>query len=994
MKTILLTLAFIAGVLYFILGVQQQSSDFNALEIGPRERYMNMLLADPITGKIPKNSRALEMEFAQRFKKDKKQHSESLLNDHVWMFAGPNNVGGRTRGIAIDIRNENIMIAGGVSGGIFKSTDQGLSWKKTLRNDQLQSVTSIIQDRRPGKESRWYAGTGEFHGNSSDLNGDGIYASTDSGESWELLAGSRTKTPQSWDGAFEYVYSLAMDYSNTQQDELYVATALGGIHRSTDGGKSFRSVLGSLGNQSSLFSDIAITPSGIVYATMSQIGGGGSISKVKGIWRSVDGVKWVNITPQGFPEQYYRIKIGINPKDEQQVFFFGYTPNSGKQSRNFRGDVEWNSLWQFRYLSGDGTGAGGTWENRSMNLPNLGGHFGDLITQSGYDLVVEVHPADTNTLFIGGTNLYRSRSGFKDTLQTTWIGGYKPGTSTPYFDTYPMQHPDQHGLLFFPSNTNKAVSVNDGGIQISEDILNGATIWKEKNISYTTSQFYTVAIDHGNQNKSTIIGGLQDNGTYFTRGMDPKDPWLMTLTYDGAFCAIADNASRYYMSAQSGRVVSMKLDPSGAILEKGRIDPAGGKDYLFINPFILDPNNNSVMYLAGGSILWRNNDLSTMPMNRWDSTSVNWDSLSTTRLPEGEVITSISASEKPSHTVYYGTNKGNLYVLEQAHIGMPIPKKITGDDFSTGTIQCIAVDPRDAKSVIVVFSNYNVVSLFHSSDGGGSWTQVAGNLEDNPNGTGAGPSCRWAEIVPMSNGMKVYVGTSIGLFSTGNLNGNTTCWEQEGTETIGNAVITMMDIRHEDGYMAIATHGSGVFAGNTHDLPKVAQAPSLIYPVNDTNSQSALIRYIWQVSPGTVFSRLEVAETPDFTQMVFTKSMIPTGIYSGLSGLKTGKRYYWRVFGINSAGDSQSSEIRSLTIGTVSSLKEESNGYIQQHGEVLVLRNILASRFAITDITGKIVKSGVFFEPEHMIDISQLPKGTYIIHFQDNLSVNPFTFNK
>ncbi|MFM8839754.1 MAG: WD40/YVTN/BNR-like repeat-containing protein, partial [bacterium] len=238
MKTILLTLACIAGLLYFILGVQQQSSDLNALEIGPRERYMNMLLADPITGKIPKNSRALELEFAHRFKKDKKQYSESLLNEQGWMFAGPNNVGGRTRGFAIDIRNENIMIAGAVSGGIFKSTDQGLSWKKTLRNDQLQSVTSIIQDRRAGKESRWYAGTGEFHGNSSDLNGDGIYASTDYGESWELLVGSRTKTPQSWDGAFEYVYSLAMDYSNTQQDELYVATALGGIHRSTDGGKS------------------------------------------------------------------------------------------------------------------------------------------------------------------------------------------------------------------------------------------------------------------------------------------------------------------------------------------------------------------------------------------------------------------------------------------------------------------------------------------------------------------------------------------------------------------------------------------------------------------------------------------------------------------------------------------------------------------------------------------------------------------------------------
>ncbi|MFM7157631.1 MAG: WD40/YVTN/BNR-like repeat-containing protein, partial [Bacteroidota bacterium] len=212
--------------------------------------------------------------------------------------------------------------------------------------------------------------------------------------------------PQTWDGAFEYIFNIAIDYSNTQQDELYVATALGGILRSTDGGKTFRTVLGSLGNQTSLFTDITVTPKGIVYATMSQIGGGGAVSKVKGIWRSVDGIKWTNITPAGFPEQSYRIAIGVNPKDEQQVFFFGYTPNAGKHSRNFRGDIEWNSLWQFRYLSGDGTGTGGSWENRSMFLPTLGGHFGDIITQSGYDLVVEVHPDDTNTIFVGGTNLY------------------------------------------------------------------------------------------------------------------------------------------------------------------------------------------------------------------------------------------------------------------------------------------------------------------------------------------------------------------------------------------------------------------------------------------------------------------------------------------------------------------------------------------------------------------------------------------------------------
>ncbi|MGA1307066.1 MAG: WD40/YVTN/BNR-like repeat-containing protein, partial [Candidatus Kapaibacteriota bacterium] len=148
-------------------------TDSNGLDIGPRERYMNMLLADPKTGKIPQYSRAQELAFAKRLIQDQKDKSSDLLNDDSWSFAGPNNVGGRTRAIEVDIRNEQIIIAAGVSSGIFKSTDQGKTWKKTLRNNQLQSITCIIQDKRPGKEHNWYASTGEFHGNSSDLNGDG-----------------------------------------------------------------------------------------------------------------------------------------------------------------------------------------------------------------------------------------------------------------------------------------------------------------------------------------------------------------------------------------------------------------------------------------------------------------------------------------------------------------------------------------------------------------------------------------------------------------------------------------------------------------------------------------------------------------------------------------------------------------------------------------------------------------------------------------------------
>ncbi|MFM8456127.1 MAG: WD40/YVTN/BNR-like repeat-containing protein, partial [Ignavibacteria bacterium] len=198
----ILMVALSAAILPFVF--QTTSSD-QAMEFGPRERYMQMLLADPTTGEIPHNARARELDFAQRFQENSSMQTfaKVQVNDN-WSFAGPNALGGRTRAIAQDISQEQTLIAAGVSSGIFKSTDLGLTWKKKLRNDQLQSITCIVQDQRPGKTQHWYAGTGEFYGNSSDLNGDGIYKSTDAGESWELLSSIQSKTPNTWDGAFEF----------------------------------------------------------------------------------------------------------------------------------------------------------------------------------------------------------------------------------------------------------------------------------------------------------------------------------------------------------------------------------------------------------------------------------------------------------------------------------------------------------------------------------------------------------------------------------------------------------------------------------------------------------------------------------------------------------------------------------------------------------------------------------------------------------------------
>ncbi|HYG49316.1 MAG TPA: hypothetical protein VD905_00360, partial [Flavobacteriales bacterium] len=113
-------------------------------------------LADPATGKIPAGMRKAELAFAQTLPKNM---SRALS----WTQIGPKQLGGRTRAAAYDIRNENIVVAGGVTGGLWKSVDGMLTWYKTTTSGQLHSVSCIAQDKRSGKEDTWYAGTGEYY---------------------------------------------------------------------------------------------------------------------------------------------------------------------------------------------------------------------------------------------------------------------------------------------------------------------------------------------------------------------------------------------------------------------------------------------------------------------------------------------------------------------------------------------------------------------------------------------------------------------------------------------------------------------------------------------------------------------------------------------------------------------------------------------------------------------------------------------------------------
>lgn len=856
MRKILLFIiaAFIVAAFYIISGARTVPSeshkyfgDADALgsddDANARINYELMQLRDPATGRIPDHMREKELAYAATLPNDANVSSERTTSAPLaWQQRGPWNVGGRTRAFGIDVSNEKNLIAGSTSGGMWRSVDGGQSWHPTTPSMQYKSVSCLAQDTRPGHTNVWYYGTGEGEGASAGAEGayyigNGIYKSTDSGATWTLLS-STTGDITSFTTWGQFIWNIVTDPSDLTHDVVY-ACSYGAIYKSMDGGTTWAKVLGAF--SSSYYTDIAITTTGVLYATLSSESGN------KGIYRCADGINFINITPPTFPTTYNRVKIGISPSDENQVYFLGNTPGSGIPDTNFLKTVEWNSFWRYTYLSGDGSDTGGAWQDRSHNLPSSGGLFDKYTCQGSYDMVVKVKPDDTNVVFIGGTNLYRSNSAFADNTHTAYFGGYQQGAMLPVVGMYINHHPDQHELAFFPSNPNKMISTNDGGIFYCNDNTVPAPLWTSLNNGYLTTMFYTCAIDHASTS-NIVIGGAQDNGSWFTNSTSLTSPWVTPRGGDGSYCAIADNGSTYYFSIQNGQVMRAMLDGSGNIDSFGRIDPIGGHAPLFVNPFSLDPNNNNLMYMPIGKTLWRNNNLSGITYaSNWDSISTNWVRMTDSTFEGSAVDTSITAiavSHTPANRVYIGTDYQRVFRIDSANIGTRVPKNITPVStatlsFPAGYVSCIAVDPNNADNIIVTFSNYNIYSLFHSTDGGTTWEKIGGNLEqDNRNGSGNGPSVRWASIIPAAGGNVYLVGTSVGLFATTQLKDTSTVWVQQGTNTIGMAVVDMMDYRSTDGLVVVATHSSGIYSSHinsTADITGIKQVIAAIPNFNFTN---------------------------------------------------------------------------------------------------------------------------------------------------------------
>lgn len=755
------------------------------------------LLKDPHTGKIPPDARELELKQAKEILSAQNQ-SASSLSANTYTFQGPSNLGGRTRALAFDVADAsgNTMIAGSVSGGVFRTTDGGANWTRVSSNAQQYTITAIAQDTRSGQTNTWYYASGEGLGNSAAENGafytaDGVYKSTDNGLTWTRLTNSNTGSLFSFDNCNDLITRLVVDPTNG----FIYAASLGQIIRSIDGGSNWSVVLGPGCSTSSQVSDIVCTSTGRLYAALA----GNTTSPNDGVWTSTTGAagSWTHIAgTSSSPNHanwnannaYGRVVLAIAPSSENLVYalyYRNFTSNcagtTGAEAEFFRYDQSLNS-----------------WTDLSATLPDESGckNGNDpFAVQGGYDLVIAVKPDDANTVFIGGTNVYRSTNAG---ASWTRIGGY---ANTAGYSKYTNHHPDIHVLKFGPASNVVLYCGDDGGLQKAD--ITGTVSWTPINNNYRTYQYYHVAIKQ-EAGVNDFIGGAQDNGTTVATGGGSS--MNSVFSGDGAAVGLAAGSAPYiqYVCTQNGGVYRRLSNLAEDFLNA---DLSPGVGSIFVTYFYLDPDNTENLYYGGTTKLLRITNAST-------ATSASWSTMSFTYSGAIRAMATTRGTYTTSSRLYIGTDNGTLYrITDPRNAALATtPTNITPTGMTgLGTIIGIAVNPSDHNEILVVYSNYGTTNIWYTANAGAAsptWVNAEGNLTL--------PSVRSCLITKSCSNTEYYVGTSTGLYKTGLINGASTVWTQEAVSEIGNSLVTSMALRTADNTFVIGTHGSGMWRSGTY----------------------------------------------------------------------------------------------------------------------------------------------------------------------------------
>ena len=693
--------------------------------------------------------------------------TDSLYHGLKWRNIGPFR-GGRSVTSTGVVGQPHTYYMGSTGGGVFKTTDDGITWKNISDGFfKTGSVGAIaVAESDPNIV---VVGMGEHaaRGVMTSM-GNGVYKSMDAGKTWSHLGLDKTR----------HISDVVIHPINpniiyiTAQGAQYAPSKERGIYKTTDGGKTWKNIL-SINNTTGASSlSMDMTNPRILYASMWQhqrypwvMKSGGENS---GLFKSIDaGNTWTKMK-LGLPKDFGKSGISVSRANPDRVF--AVIEAAGKKGGVYRSD-----------------NAGKTWKQVNSNRVN--------IARSWYYMEIFADPQDENTVYVLNAPVMKSIDGGKS------------------FSNIPVPHGDNHHLWINPADNKNLINSNDGGANIS---FNGGKSWSTQQ-NQATSQFYRVITD--NQVPYHVYGGQQDNSAIGIAsrtndgGIDWKD-WYSVAGGESAFIAFDPDAPELiYGGTYQGNIstwsrTSREQKSIKEYPELGlSIAPKDSKyRYNWNAPIITSPHDRATVYHAGNVVFKTTNQGMNWTIVSPDLTKNEVDKHGpggapyTNEAAGGEnynTITALVESQHEQGVLYAGSDDGLLHITKN---GGESWTNITPNGIKDGIINSIDISQHNPATAYIVIMRYKSMDLnsyvFKTNDYGQNWTKIVTGLND-PNG--------FARVVRADKKLQglLYAGTETGLYVSNDDGAN---WQRL---KLNLPVVAINDLMIQDNDLVAATSGRG-----------------------------------------------------------------------------------------------------------------------------------------------------------------------------------------
>ncbi|HVN77307.1 MAG TPA: hypothetical protein VMT19_13395 [Thermoanaerobaculaceae bacterium] len=714
----------------------------------------------------------------------------------AWQPLGPGNIGGRMRGFVINPSSPDVMYVSGVSGGVWKTSDGGVSW--ATATDQLANVAFNSLAMNPANPDVLYGGTGEGYfreevrGTGLPLRGAGIFVSRDAGATWSRLASTESED-------FYWVNDLVI--SRLDPARIYAATRTG-VWRSLDEGLTWTRVLATSAKGGCL--DLAMrsdTSSDFIFASCGTLDQATvyrcRAAEGAAAWEGVLSEPWMG-----------RTTLAIAPSNQRVVY--ALSASNAPSATNPYGQG------LFAVFRSTAEGASGSWSARVRNtntnpmnnllLTNpIAANYvrcqwddqDEYVNMGWYCNVIAVDPLDPDIVWAAGVDLFRSND-----------GGRNWGVAS-YWWANPQQasfvHADQHNIVFHPAfdgTLNQTMfAACDGGVYRTDgarwpvagaaqdlcDASRSSVRFYSLNHGLGVTQFYHGAVFPG---ATRYLGGTQDNGTVLGADISGPDRWRMIYGGDGGYVAI-DPRDPSVVYVQSQYFDLQKSTDGGTNFVPSRRGIPDRESFLFVAPLAMDPNDPGRLW-TGGQQLWRSPD----GAGSWVPASASFDGISQ--------ASAVAVAPGRSERVVVGTNSGTILVSDSAWStnGATAWER---NDPRAGFVTWVAFDPSDPDVVYATYGGFGGAHLYRSRDGGRSFESVG---SEGPSPIPDVPvHCVLADPGRSS---RLFLGTDVGVFVSED---GGESWEVENTG-FATAVTECLTVgTGDDGsrYLFAFTHGRGAW---------------------------------------------------------------------------------------------------------------------------------------------------------------------------------------